>query len=312
MKLTKIFSILLLGLTLIIGCDDSEDVVTTTEGGLVEIQTASINYVVGNTGPYTASVRILQGDVKTTKVEIYKSFNSGDESSEEVLFTTITPETTDYSTVSSFDFTFDELREGLQINGATLPATDGEYSIGDNWEFRVVSTVDDGRQVQQNRAIKVTVATRFAGKYRAVDAVYGRNTTSSGGGIEWFYTEDDWPAETVIESVDATTYRILEYFGPSPFDGNEWYFQVDPGTLEITYPEFVPGTDTPQNGNGQPFISCSTNAGDFADMGLDCATSNKVVLDDVEGKDRLYMTYGYYTAGSGPRTFYHELEKIVE
>ena len=309
MKITKIFSYLL-ALTLVVSCDDIEDVVTTTEGGLVEIQTASINYVVGNTGPYTASIKIMQGAVKTNKVEIYKSFNSGDASSEEVLYTTITPTTTDASTVSTFDFTFDDLRDGLQINGGALPATDGEYTIGDNWAFRVVATVDDGRQVQQNRNIKVTVATRFAGKYKAIDAVYGRNTTSSGGGIEWFYTEDDWPAETVIESVDAITYRILEYMGP--FDGNEWYFQVDPATLEISYPEFVPGTEDAQTGNGQPFITCSTNPGDFADMGLDCASSNKVVLDDVEGKDRLYMTYGYYTAGSGPRTFYHVLEKIVE
>ncbi len=310
MKITKIFSLLILALILIWGCDDSEDVVTTIEGGLVEVQTPSINYVVGNTGPYTASVKIMQGDVKTTKVEIYKAFNSGDDSSDEIIFTTITPGSTDKSEVSSFDFSFDDLRDGLQINGGALPATDGEYTIGDNWSFRIVATVDDGRQVQQNKNIKVTVATRFAGKYRCIDAVYGRNTTSSGGGIEWFYTEDDWPEETVIESVDAITYRVLEYMGP--FDGNEWYFQVDPVTLEISYPEFIPGTEDAQTGNDQPFISCTTNPGDFADMGLDCATSNKVELDDVEGKDKLYMTYGYNTAGSGPRTFYHVLEKIVE
>ncbi len=110
----------------------------------------------------------------------------------------------------------------------------------------------------------------------------------------------------MIQSVDAITYKVLEYMGP--FDGNEWYFQVDPVTLDITYPAEWNGVA--QTGNGNPFIDCTTNPADFAAMGLDCI--NKVVLDDVNGKDKLFMTYGYYTTGSGPRTFYHELEKIVE
>jgi hypothetical protein len=45
-----------------------------------------------------------------------------------------------------------------------------------------------------------------------------------------------------------------------------------------------------------------------------CGTSNFVVRDDVEGKDRLVMSFGYYTGSGavGPRVFYQVLEKIVE
>ena len=38
---------------------------------------------------------------------------------------------------------------------------------------------------------------------------------------------------------------------------------------------------------------------------------NKAVRDDVLGKDRLYMSYGYIAA-TGPREFYEVLEKVVD
>ncbi|MGQ8336042.1 hypothetical protein ACUNWD_05780 [Sunxiuqinia sp. A32] len=321
--LIRILAIFVLPLVILYSCDESESVLTGVEGGLVDIETPSVNYIVGNTGPYTASVRIYQGTAKTAKIDVVKTFYSSvNDSTFTETDTIVTPRvimsnTTPYTTLSvndlstetydSFSFTFDDLIADLTVEGEALPNSDGQFKIGDYWEFKYLATTDDGRVVQQNKTTKVTVATRFAGKYKAIDAVYGRNT----GTIEWFYTEDDWPAETVIESVDAITYRVVEYFGPEAFDGNEWYFQVDPETLKISYPEEWDGVA--QTGNDQPFITCLTNAGDFATMGLDCSeTSNIVVLDDVEGKDRLYMTYGYYTKDSGPRTFYHVLEKIVE
>lgn len=318
MKIIRILSILFLSLLVIPACDESESVVTGVEGGLLEILDASVNYVVGNSGPYTSRITVYQGETKTTKVEVYKSFHTtvpaptDDDTtavksvtSNEVLFKTIDITNTSENTIESISFSLGDLIEGLTVEGNPLPASDGEYQIGDTWELKYASTTDDGRVVFQNKSTSITVATRFAGKYKCVDAVYGRYT----GTIEWFYTEADWPSETIIQSVDAITYKVLEYFGP--FDGNEWYFQVDPTTLEISYPLEWKGVA--QTGNGQEFITCGTNPNDFAIMGLDCTnTSNVVVLDDVNGKDKLYMTFGYYTTGSGPRTFYQVMEKIVE
>jgi hypothetical protein len=48
-----------------------------------------------------------------------------------------------------------------------------------------------------------------------------------------------------------------------------------------------------------------TNACGFAGI------QNKAVRDDVDGKDRIYMSYGYLAA-SGSREFYEVLEKVVE
>ena len=44
------------------------------------------------------------------------------------------------------------------------------------------------------------------------------------------------------------------------------------------------------------------------------AETDHVANDDVEGKDILYMSYGYYTASGavGPREFYEVLRKIPE
>jgi Na+/H+ antiporter NhaD/arsenite permease-like protein len=101
----------------------------------------------------------------------------------------------------------------------------------------------------------------------------------------------------------------VEYFGA--FNGNEWYFQIDENDI-ISYPEETPDGDA-QAGNGQPLITCQSNPSDFAADGLPCgADANVVVRDDVTGKDRLYMTFGYFTAGSGPRTFWQVMEKIPE
>jgi hypothetical protein len=63
--------------------------------------------------------------------------------------------------------------------------------------------------------------------------------------------------------------------------------------------------------NALPAVNCSetpanmTNACGFAGI------QNKAVRDDVDGKDRIYMSYGYLAA-SGSREFYEVLEKVVE
>ncbi len=341
MKKLNILFFLVLTLFFLSSCEDIKDPVPAKEGGLIELKDPSINYVVGNPGPYAASVRVYQGDVKTTKIEIYKKFNSTRPDtlvltkkedgtvtksllttalvSNTVLYATINI-TGDQNSIQSFSFTFDELRNGLTIEkeiiptpvvdtskfsyaivkgftyndvGEALPNSDGNYTIGDNWEFAYYSTVDDGRIVTQNTKTKVTVATRYAGKYRCVDGRYFRLGVLT-------YTTGDWPAETYIESVDAKTYKVLEYWGA--FDGNEWYFQIENGV--ISYP-------AGQNLNDQPMITCETNPGDMTEVcGLPSA--NTVVNDDVNGKDRLIMANGYYTAGSGPRVGYQVMEKIVE
>lgn len=198
-------------------------------------------------------------------------------------------------------FTYPELIEGLTIGGNPLPSSDSTLQIGESWSLVFVSTTSEGKVHENVTKAKVAVGTRFAGTYRClVGAYYRLGVLSASGG--------DWPGSTTIESVDETTYKVVEYFGI--FSGNEYFFNMDVNDV-ITYPANKPD-GTPQLGNGQPFITCSTNPSDFAAVSIDCtSSSNRGVRDNVDGKDKLFMSYGYFTTGSGPRVFYHELEKIV-
>lgn len=290
-------------LTLATSCtDDDNDELTgdATEGGLVNLDAAAIGYVVGNDGTYAATGEVYQGEEKTVAIDVYKSFTDSETgaTTDEILFETIT--LSDIQQGASNDFSLQFKYEDLIEGFSSIPASDSELNIGDFWTLKFVSTLEDGSQVTNANTVKVSVGTRFAGLYRTVEAEYYRIGVLT-------YTESDWPSETLIESVDATTYRVVEYFGA--FSGNEWYFQIDEND-NITYPDETPSGDA-QQGNGQPLITCQSDPSNMTNVPCGSET-NIVIRDDVNGEDQLVMSFGYLTAGSGPREFYQVLEKIVE
>lgn len=322
MNLNKIFYMVLLTGLLFSSCNESEDLLTADAkaGGLLDITSNSLNYVVGNPeGPYLMEFYVNNnGGDKINKINLYKSFITtvkytemveGEEVqkdstfvSNEILDRTIEIAESKYYSTS---YTFSELIDGLTVaslNGPAAPLSDSdaEYQIGDKWVFRAETILESGRTVRQAIPVSVSVSTRYAGKYKTIAAEYYRLGVLT-------YSAADWPAETIIESVDATTYRVVEYLGAEAFSGNEYYFQINDGV--ITYPDKTPSGED-QTGNDQPFITCQSSPADMVDV--HCATSNVVVDDDATGKDRLIMSFGYNTPGSGPRTFYQVLEKIVD
>ncbi len=134
MKIIKILSVLFLSLLVLPGCDESESLVTGVEGGFIELKDPSINYIVGNNGPYSCSFRIYQGTVKTVKIEVLKSFHTMvpaptlDDSlatelasSDEVLFKTFDITDLNQNSIESFDFNFSELVADLTIEDNLLP-----------------------------------------------------------------------------------------------------------------------------------------------------------------------------------------------
>jgi len=274
------------------------------EGGLVALNNPAIAYVVGNDATYTASGSVYQGNVQTTSVDVYKSFTSSatGTSSTEALLTTIAISNTAIGENGTFEFSFkyEDLISGLTLAGNPLPASDADLAIGDFFNLRYASTTSQGNVNSNSSTTKVSVGTRFAGSYTVGDEhEYWR--------IGVFRDDVAWPDEMLIESVDATTYRIVEYFGA--FDGNVMYFEIDSND-KITYPADTPEGD-PQLGNGQPMTTCQNNPNDLTNVPCGAST-NIVVRDDVNGEDQLFMTFGYLTAGSGPREFYQVLTKIVE
>lgn len=289
------------------GNDGDFDTVAEVDntGGLLQLDKTLIGYVVGDNGTYTASGKVYQGAVKTTRIDIYNSFTSattGSTSNEVLLASIEIPDaTTGTNTLFNTSFMYADLIAGLTVDGAAISANDTDLTIGDFFKLRYESTTSNGNVNTNYQTTKVSVGTRFAGVYKYNDADYYRIGVLT-------YTEADYPAETTIESVDATTYRVVEYFGA--FNGNTWYFEID-GSDNITYPATTPD-GTGQSGNGQPFITCESNPGDMTNVPCGAGMSNYVIRDNVNGADQLVMTFGYFTAGSGSREFYQVMEKIVD
>jgi hypothetical protein len=277
-------------------------------GGTLTVNNQLISYVVGEDATYTASGSTYQGSVSTQTVDVYKSFTSSatGETSNETLLTSITISDLNAGSTSVFEaqFTYSELIEGLLLNGEPLPAEDTGLTIGDSWTLRYVSNTSAGDANSNIATTKVAVGTRFAGTYRVIASDYYRIGVQSGAA--------DWSGEQrIIESVDATTYKHL---GVGPFDvgyfadyaDSEYHLFFDLNSDDTVNYEGVGNTTLLENA----YVSCAVNGALFENVS--CAGSNYVVRDDVEGKDLIYMTYGYFTDGSGTREFYEVLEKIVD
>ncbi len=298
-RINYLFIFTLMGICLF-SCKEDDNIDTNAvRGGLVEVSNPLVNYVVGDGATYTASLKVYQGEVKTTSVDVYKQFTGALGTSNRALLTTI-PITAGGTGFASFDFTYQDLIAGLTIGGAALPTSDAMLSIGDEFTLSYESSTSEGNLHLNRGTTSVAVSTRFAGIYTTVASLYVHPTAGPQGG---------WNGETVtIKSVDATTYQILAN-GPFTTDqdpDNEFYFTVDPVTLVI---------DIPKNYNGEiqtvwsadEVANCVNDAALLPDV--NCGTSNIAIKDDVNGNDKLIMSHGYIRS-SGTRQFYYELVKM--
>jgi len=289
-----------------VSCEKDNDVLTgnKNEGGLLDVNTILVPYVVGNGNDfeYGASISAFQGDIKVNSVDIYKTFTTVDGvSSNTALLKTVTFPNT--AQVENLDFTatYTELISGLTINGASLSSNDSNLNIGDYWTLTYVSNTSAGTQAQNLKTTKISVGTRFAGQYSVVQCEYWRINVPRPD-----VTGPFLGTVVTIESVNATTYRKLEWAGP--FSGNEFYFTIDSND-NVLVPTTYDGAE--QILNALPAINCTENPGDMLNACSYPGIQNKAVRDDVLGKDRIYMSYGYLAA-SGPREFYEVLEKVVD
>lgn len=291
----------------VLSCEEENNDLLTgnqNEGGLLSVNTILVPYVVGNGADYqyTVSISTFQGDIKVNSVDIYKTFtNVNGESSNTSLLKTVTfPNATQ---VENLDFTttYTELISGLTLNGAPLPTSDSGLNIGDSWTLTYVSNTSAGTQAQNLKTTKVSVGTRFAGQYNVIQCEYWRINVPRPD-----VTGPFLGTVVTIESVNATTYRKLEYAGP--FSGNEFYFTIDSGD-NVLVPTTYDGDA--QILNTLPAINCSETPGNMLNACSYPDIQNKAVRDNILGKDRLYMSYGYLAA-SGSREFYEVLEKVVD
>ena len=317
MKNIKLYIFMFATIFSIISCEEKyTDVLIEPSdvGGLIVPSKNLIGYTIGNgdTFEYKNTLNVNQsGVLQVTKILVYKKFldtrgtadDADDRESNEILLRTIDVPTDAQNVFVPLNVTYPQLIQGLTVNGAPLPANDTNLFIGDSFTLRYEQIRSDGKRVESSRSskaiTKIAVGTRLAGLYKTIDAVYYRIGVLTA-------TATSWPAKTIIESVDATNYKIVGnfgFFGPvAGGDPNDIRFIVN-GTA-VSY------SPLQLTGNGQPFITCGSSPSNF-NPEVNCGTSNKVVLDLVTGKDKIYMTFGYLSP-SGPRVFYQVLEKIVD
>lgn len=306
-KYIFILSALFAGFT---ACEEDSDELTGNKnvGGLIQVDTPLVGYVVGNgqTKAYQAAFTVDQGADAFTTVDIYKSFRNtkgtatvdDDVVSNEVLLKTLTLSGSKHE-VGNFTFTFNELAQGLTLAGQPMSNSDGDLNIGDSWTLRFAAHTSKGVHFN-SKSVKVSVGTRFAGDYKVTEAEYYRI------GVPRPDVAGPYVGTKVtIESIDAITYKVNEYFGP--FSGNEFYFTIVNDVID--YPANQPDGD-PQVGNGIPMITCLTAPTEMTNV--HCGSSNFVTRDDVNGKDKLTMSFGYLNSPGASREFYQVLEKIVD
>lgn len=306
MKNLKYFIFSLLVVTMIFSCiDDDNDELTgnAIQGGLISVKNPLLSYVVGSGTTYVATGSLYQGRIKTTAVEIYKTFTNSvtGSISNKVLLTTIPISNTTQSSSASFEvsFTYEDLIENLVIDGSALPADDGSLNIGDFWTLQYVSKTSDGNSNANSSLTKVAVGTRYAGVYSVEASVYWNSGNLQGG--NWNGTD------VIIESVDATIYR---HVGLAYWIDNEYFFTVDNATGYITIlPEDL--EETALLLNGSPVMTCEGAGGNFESIQCNTATS-KATPDDVNGKDQLEFTVGYFRGVGATREFYERLVKKVD
>lgn len=319
MKNIKKIALLLLfaSSSLFVSCEADSDALTggAEKGGLLDVKKLAITYVVGNglTTPYNNDILIYQGNEKVVKIDIYKSFTTtkivGDKvvevTSNEILFKTISPTATVQTETVSYSTNYNELIAGLIVDGAPISAIDSNLKIGDYFTLVYKSTLNNGKVHQNFASTKISVGTRLAGIYKVIQTAYWR--------IYVPRPDVTWSGQTrIIESVDATTYRFLEFAGPfGPLNSgndNTHYFTVDSdGAVKtpVTY-----------NGVAQilmtfPVINCDETPSNITNACAFNGLQNIVVKDDVNGRDKIYRTYGYLNP-TGPREIYEVLEKVVD
>lgn len=265
-------------------------------GGLVGVQTQLIGYVIGDVRDYDVSVRVFQGETKTTSIQVLKSFTYIDGDGNVVTTEEIEHETFTISeqatALLNFPVNYNDLKAGLTVNGQPFPDTDAGLQIGDFWTLTFVSTTSNGDVFRNGSSAeaKISVGTRYAGVYTIATGIY--------------YHPDvlDGPASTyagsyqrIIESVNSNTYKMTD-IGPWEGESDNFFYFVINEDLTIDIPKEFNGT-TQLIWGADELANCTDNPNE-----LDRVLCDNFVIAKDSGKDIIHISYGYIRT-SGTRQF---------
>ncbi len=312
MKTTiKFLSLILLTTVFIYSCNDEDLNVTDnaagfSTGGLVRNDSKLVNYVIGSDADYTFNMLIYQGAVKTTSIDIMKSFTTASgEQSNEMLLKNV-PVTNTGTDSFSFSTNYEELINGLEVGGQPLPTNDAELVIADFWTLRYVAVTSEGKSHSNGVTSKLAVSTRLAGTYNIELGWYIHPSTAPGLAAD--YSGDKRIIESVANVPDFATYLMTD-IGVWVDDSNFFYFYVSntadaDGTFPITIPKEYNGAVQLIWGADE-LANCVDNPGELPDV---CLGDTYYVTLFEDGSDEMILSYGYIR-DTGTRQFREELKK---
>lgn len=297
---------LLLGLLFfVVSCGDKE-FTNYSEGEPVGIADPYLQ-VLTSVVPFQAGVEsydieynVLNGTKRLTSVDVYKQFTDAvtQGTSDVVFFKNYS--VGDLKTIITDNFNYEDLRSGLTVGGDALPADENELAIGSGWVMTFVGNLESGETLPLAGTINVGVLSPYAGLYEVIESDYWRINVQSGIA--------DWTGqERFIGSVDATTFSYNDWWGPFGWAGASFNFTINEEDNTIFAPILVDGALF----SGNRALSCDTEPELFVDV--PCEGSNMLVIDpddpSATGAHEIFITYGYFTDGSGSRQFYERLRK---
>jgi len=174
MKITNIKSmqvaVLIAAFTMLMSsCLMDDDLMTSDvkTGGLVEGPWL-VQLLPKSSSSVDVEIKVYQGPA-IQEVKVYKQFfhNATNQSSDFVELGNISVSGQNLSDtiMLSQAFTWQQLKDGIQLENYTLPDDPTNADIGDYFILKYVSVLDDGREVTSNSQTEVLVANSYAGFY---------------------------------------------------------------------------------------------------------------------------------------------------
>jgi hypothetical protein len=297
--LIKIFSLIFLSSVIFYSCNDADLDVDDhaagySEGGLVRNDNPLVNYVIGSDQAYKFDMLIYQGAIKTTSIDIMKTFTTSTGLSSNTILLKNVEVTNNDTDFFSFATTYTELIAGLEINGEPLPASDSELAIADYWTLTYIAVTSEGNSHINGVTSKLAVATRLAGIYTVIDSEYFHPSGSQGpfNGVQRII-------ESIANEPDFATYLATDIAAWVDAT-NFYYFYVNnvadaDGTFAVIIPKEYNGAIQLIWGADEIGL-CQFN--EIPDM--PCTNYARLFED---GHDELFLNYGYIRS-SGTRQFF--------
>ena len=301
--LIKIFSLIFFSSAVFYSCNDADLNVTNhaegyEEGGLIRNDSKLVNYVIGSDQAYTFDMLIYQGAIKTTSVDILKTFTTATGLTSNTILLKNVPVTNTMTDAFSFSTTYDELIEGLEINGEPLPENDSDLAIADYWTLTYVGVTNEGNSHANGLTSKLAVSTRLAGIYTITNSTYVRIDVNNGpfNGLPRII-------ESVANEPDFATYLATD-IGEWVEAASQYYFYVsntaDPdGSFPIIIPKTYDGAVQTLWPDAYEIALCEENILPL----MPCTNYARINAD---GHDEMFLNYGYTVVGSGVRQFYEQ------